>query len=341
MLQHVDRQHTAADDPCHAAAQFGQLRCDRAVGSRRAPSRVRDPVVRASINGADRLLTDDEGPDIASRLGYPLLDVDRPVVEPTEQPLVAQQLLGCAPRVHARQEAPPRAQWRLDDDRITQLVGSRQRFFQAERDHDPRLGNTGPSQERCRAELVVADLEHARRIDDRDTPGLEDARHVQAALLAHRATDYDVVRRRGRGDLQPDVPVEDTLDDRTTLLECRDQEALFGSQQAIDDTDSYPLHDDPPTPPSSSHISTTRRTADQAERFVPRLCGCAPWVVWSRDTAIVNTGDTCRIGETGPETATSPARNVPGWLDPVQAGASTTLAKCSLPLRSMRSTPGN
>src|SRR5215217_1105821 len=80
-FEEIDGDHPTADRFGGRLREPVQLISHRAVAGRGAASGVRDPVRRIPIDGADRLVADDEGADIASRFAHELLNVKRTVVK--------------------------------------------------------------------------------------------------------------------------------------------------------------------------------------------------------------------------------------------------------------------
>ena len=68
-LQHVDGHDAAAHGLGRRHADRVELGRDRAVARLAAARRVGDPVLGVAVDGADRLVADDKGADVALRLG--------------------------------------------------------------------------------------------------------------------------------------------------------------------------------------------------------------------------------------------------------------------------------
>src|SRR5205814_10110465 len=75
VFEQIDRQDAATNRPGCRPRQPVNLRRHRAIARLTAASRVRDPVWRFTIDGADRLVADHEAANVAGRLAHELLHV--------------------------------------------------------------------------------------------------------------------------------------------------------------------------------------------------------------------------------------------------------------------------
>src|SRR5437588_2359190 len=76
VLEQIDRKRAAADRGRRATTQGVELVRHRTVSRGGSARRVRDPVIGVAVDGADRLVADDERADVARRLLAVLLQIE-------------------------------------------------------------------------------------------------------------------------------------------------------------------------------------------------------------------------------------------------------------------------
>ena len=139
MLDHVDRQHPAADCLGGAQADLLQLGRHRADLAFAAAGGVGDPVLRLAVDGGQHPVADHDGADVAPGLVDVFLDVEDRMLHRAQRGLVLQDGLGGVAVVDLGQQATPRADHRLEHHRVADLFDGLQGRFGGESHHIARL----------------------------------------------------------------------------------------------------------------------------------------------------------------------------------------------------------
>lgn len=190
---HSRRSIASTPPPTADAARRHTSRISGVISRREAcppPRRVGDPVLAPPHDPADRLVPDDEDPQVPLRLLHVLLHVEHAVLHRSERRLVLDHRLRRVPVVHPRQEPSPRARRRLQHRRVPVLFDRPQRRLGVERDPRARRGNPASGEQDRRRQLVPARLDHRRAVDARHAVPLEHPHRRQRVRLADAPVEH-------------------------------------------------------------------------------------------------------------------------------------------------------
>src|ERR1700694_1837585 len=238
MREQIDREESAADRGRGFAAELIDLGGDHHLGGDAVARRVRDPVVGAAVDGADSLVPHDARPDVALGLVDVLLNVKDAVLIGAERLFVLEHRFGRVAVVDLRQQPAPRADHRLQHDRVSHRLDRLQRRLAGEGDHRLRHRQAGASEGRGRQDLVAADARHPRPVHRQHPGRVQERQRVERAPVVDRPVQDDIRGvRKGAADRELDEVLVEALEGDGAPARRSEHRLLFDADAGAKDAD--------------------------------------------------------------------------------------------------------